>query len=322
MKPRRLFVLRYSSSPYDDGQPFFLTLEEHLPGGTVNEFEADDVYRTFTDLRWKSEHIEFLLHQGKSTLAEARRHAKFMRLLKGVVQRIASIPAGETFCMILSSAVLVLSSGKSKKRHMVRQKRDVFAETASAMEEYLGARERNHAAAVERRRQRLKPCGTAASYVRGCRCEKCRAAINRYSRQRAKARKKGDFRGFVPGEPVREHILKIVEAGGSLSVLSRLVNLTHSYLHGIKTGWRKNIRADQASAILSWPSATVVGEKKIPTKPVRMHVQSLAQEGIPLSQIAETAGIEPAKLEEALGRQFIPTWMSKAILALPAQTAS
>jgi hypothetical protein len=116
--------------------------------------------------------------------------------------------------------------------------------------------------------------------------------------------------------------LKIIEAGGSLNVLSRLINLTHSYLHGIKTGWRKNVRADRASAILSWSSATVVGEKKIPTKPVRMHVQSLAQEGIPLSQIAETAGIELEKLEEVLGRQFIPTWMSKLILALPIRTAS
>jgi hypothetical protein len=127
--------------------------------------------------------------------------------------------------------------------------------------------------------------------------------MTRYSRQRAKARKKGDFRGFVSGEPARDHILKIAEAGGSLHVLSRLVNLTHSYLHGIKTGWRKNVRADRANAIRSWPVATVVGEKKI-------------------SQIAETAGIEPAKLEEALGRQFIPTWMSKLILELPLQTAS
>lgn len=43
MKPRRVFILRYSGSPYDDGQDFFLALEEHLPGGTVNEYESDDV---------------------------------------------------------------------------------------------------------------------------------------------------------------------------------------------------------------------------------------------------------------------------------------
>lgn len=143
-----------------------------------------------------------------------------------------------------------------------------------------------------------------------------------YSRQRAEARKKGDYRGWVPGEAAREHILKLVEAGGSLNVFSRLVNLTHSYLHGIKTGWRRNIRADRASAILSWQIDTVVGEKKIPTKPVRAHVQTLAQQGVPMSRIAETTGIEMEKLEEALGRQFIPTWMSRVILALPAQTAS
>lgn len=323
MKPRRLFILRYSSSPYEDDQEFFLTLEEHLPGGTVVEFEADDVYRTFTDLNWTKEHIEFLLYQRKSTVAETRRHATWVRYLKAVVQRIASIPAGEAFCLILSSAVLVLSSGTSKKRRrLVRQQRDVFAETAAAREQYEAARERNRAAREERRRKRLKPCGTPAAYARGCRCDKCRRAMTRYSRQRSKARKKGDFRGFVPGEPARDHILKIIEAGGSLHVLSRLVNLTHSYLHGIKTGWRRNIRADRANAILLWRIDTVIGEKKIPTKPVREHVQTLAQQGITMSRIAETAGIETEKLEEALGRQFIPTWMSNAILALPAQTAS
>jgi hypothetical protein len=100
MKPRRLFILRYSSSPYDDEQQFFLALEEHLPGGTVVEFEADEVYMTFTDLNWTKEHIESLLYQRKSTVAESRRHATWVRYLKAVVQRIASIPAGEAFCLI------------------------------------------------------------------------------------------------------------------------------------------------------------------------------------------------------------------------------
>lgn len=326
MKPQRLFILRYSPQGSQFWDFYFLTLEEHLPGGTINQFEPDDVYRTFTECHWEREHIEFLLYQVESTVAQTRRRATWMRYLKAVVQRIASIPAEEAFSVILSEHALVLSSSKSKKRRMVRQKRNVFAETAAAREQLYQDVVRRNAESTERRKQlraeRKKPCGTAASYVRGCRCEKCRKAMTDYSRQRAEARKKGDYRGWVPGEAAREHILKLVEAGGSLNVFSRLVNLTHSYLHGIKTGWRRNIRADRASAILSWQIDTVVGEKKIPTKPVRAHVQTLAQQGVPMSRIAETTGIEMEKLEEALGRQFIPTWMSRVILALPAQTAS
>jgi hypothetical protein len=321
-KRRRLFILRYSPYGSEFWDSYFITVEEHLPGGTINQFEPDDVYRTFTELGWKREHIEYMLRQDQSTLAENRRRAKFNHSLMSVVQRMASIPEGEPFHVILNADALVLSSIRSKKRRMVRQKRDVFAETAAAWERFQQDLERRRAEKAERRRQRLKPCGTAAAYVRGCRCEECRAAMAEYSRQRAKARRDGDYRGHIVAETTRDHILKIIEAGGSLNVLSRLVNLTHSYLHGIKTGWRKNIRAYRARAIISWPPEIVAGEKKIPTRPVRAHVEALAQQGITLPRIAETAGIEMEKLEEALGRQFIPTWMSKAILALPTQTAS
>jgi hypothetical protein len=318
---RRLFILRYSVDGSQSWDSYFLILEEHLPGGTINQFEPDDVYRTFTELGWTREHIEYMLRQDQAA-AENRRRAKFNRSLMSVIQRIASIPEEEPFSVILSADALVLSSVRAKKRRMVRQKRDVFAETAAAMERFHQDLERRRAEKAERRRQRLKPCGTPASYVRGCRCEDCRAAMNRYSQEREKARRDGDYRGWIVAEAARDHILKMIEVGGSLNVLSRLVNLTHSYLHGVKTGWRKNIRADRARAIISWPPEIVAGEKKIPTRPVRVHVETLAQQGITLSRVAETTGIEMEKLEAALGRQFIPTWMSKVILALPTQAAS
>ncbi len=95
MKPQRLFILRYSPQASQFWDFYFLTLEEHLPGGTINQFEPDDVYRTFTESHWEREHIEFLLYQGESTVAQTRRRATWMRYLKGVVQRIASIPADE-----------------------------------------------------------------------------------------------------------------------------------------------------------------------------------------------------------------------------------
>jgi hypothetical protein len=38
-KGRRLFLLRYSVSGSEFWDSYFLTLEEHLPGGTINQYE-------------------------------------------------------------------------------------------------------------------------------------------------------------------------------------------------------------------------------------------------------------------------------------------
>ena len=133
-----------------------------------------------------------MLRQDQAAVAENRR-TKFNHSLMSIVQRIASIPGDEPFSIVLSADALVLSSVRSKKRRMVRQEHDVFAETA-AMERFHQDLERRLAEKAERRRQKLRPCGTQASYVRGCRCEDCRAAMNHYSREREKARRDGDYR--------------------------------------------------------------------------------------------------------------------------------
>lgn len=312
---RRTFILRYSGFTYCDEQPpWFLTLEELLPDGSVNEFEADDVYRGFEAVL-ADDCISSLMGHSELTPAEMRNRARCKRRMLDVVRKIASVESDQKFWVISSRDVAALSSGKSKKRRIVRQKRDVFLETAAAMDSYYADRNRK----IEEYRQRIKkPHGTPACYARGCRRAECRAAFSRYSRERMAARKNGDNRGVVSGDAVRAHLARVAEAGGSLNVLSRLTGLTHSYLHGIKTGWRKNIRAHYASAILSWTPETVAAEKRIQAKPARLHVQGLLEHGATLTQIAESGGIEPARLDEVVaGCPYIPTWLAQAILALP-----
>jgi hypothetical protein len=325
MKPIRIFILRCSD--YDQR----ITFEEVLPSGTTNQYEADDVYRSFECV---SADISYLIGRTSTNsrrsvsdlfrddyTGDDRRDtisiAKSRRRVLSVVRQVASIKPDESFSVVIGgNDVTPLSSGRSNKRRMVRQKRDVFAETAAAMAEYYAGREAY-------RKRITKTHGTNASYARGCRCDRCRAASTLYNRRRRKARKKGDFRGYVSGDAAREHLAKIIEAGGSLNVLSRLVNLSHSYLHGVKSGWRTKIRADRASAILSWTPETVAAEKKVQAKPARLHVQSLMDQGATLPQIAQSSGIEAAKLDEVLGGYpYIPTWMARAILSLPPEATS
>jgi hypothetical protein len=86
---------------------------------------------------------------------------------------------------------------------------------------------------------------------------------------RADARTGGDCRGVVPADRARAHLEKIKAAGLSFSLLSRLSKIDSFYFHGIKTGYKKNIRADFESVILAWTPEIIAGEKKVRTASAR-----------------------------------------------------
>jgi hypothetical protein len=167
-----------------------------------------------------------------------------------------------------------------------------------------------------RRIDRLSPHGTPACYARGCRCDGCRTAMTQYQRERAKARKNGDCKGIVPADEVRAHLEKIKAAGASMSLLSRLVKVDSFYLHGVRTGYKKNIRADFAAAILSWTPEIVAGERKVRTTSARLHIEALEQQGLSLAQIALMSKVDESTLAEVKTNQYIETRIERAILAV------
>jgi len=167
-----------------------------------------------------------------------------------------------------------------------------------------------------RRMDRLSPHGTPACYGRGCRCDGCRMAMSQYQRERALARKSGDYRGVVPADEVRAHLEKIKAAGASMSLLSRLVNVDSFYLHGVRTGYKKNIRAHIAAAVLSWQPEIVVGERKVRSRPARLHIVTLRERGLSLEEIARESGVEESKIDEVMTCQYIETRIERAILAI------
>ena len=168
-----------------------------------------------------------------------------------------------------------------------------------------------------RRIERLHPHGTPACYMRGCRCGDCRGAISQYQRERAKARKSPDYKPLVPADRVRAHLEQMKVAGVSMNLLGRLVNIDSFYLHGLRTGYKKRIRADAEAAILSWPPETVAGERKVRTGPAQLHIHSLLQQqSLSLEEIALRSGVERSKIEELMARPFIETRIEHAVLAV------
>jgi len=167
-----------------------------------------------------------------------------------------------------------------------------------------------------RRIDRLHPHGTPACYARGCRCDDCRTAMSKYQRERADARKNGEYKGVVPADRAREHLEKVKAAGSSMSLLSRLVNIDSFYLHSVRVGYKKNIRAHFEAAILSWTPERVAGERKVRAKPTSLHIASLQQQGLSLAEIALRSGVEESKIEEAMTRVYIETRIERAVLNL------
>ncbi len=167
-----------------------------------------------------------------------------------------------------------------------------------------------------RRITRLNTHGTPARYMRGCRCDDCRAAMSGYQRERAEARKEGDYRGVVPADVARAPLEQCKAAGVSMNLLSRLVNVDSFYLHGVRTGNKKNIRADFEAKILSCTPEFAAGERKVRTKPVRLYIEALEQRGFSLPQIAKTSGVDETKLGEIKTHSYIETRIERAVLAV------
>jgi hypothetical protein len=102
----------------------------------------------------------------------------------------------------------------------------------------------------------------------------------------------------------------------SFSLLSRLSGIDSFYFHGIETGYKKNIRADFESVILSWTPELVAEEKKVRTASARRHLQALEERGMSLPEIALITGVEESKLHEIKTGTYIETRIERALLAV------
>lgn len=96
-----------------------------------------------------------------------------------------------------------------------------------------------------------RPHGDRLRYIGGCRCDECRRANTAYETQRAKARKAGDWNGFVPAQPSREHIARLRGFGIGKRQIADAAKITLSTFQKIASGEREHVRGRTERAILA-----------------------------------------------------------------------
>lgn len=157
----------------------------------------------------------------------------------------------------------------------------------------LGARGLKSAAALSEAR----PHGTRLKYVGGCRCTECRAANTQYERDRAKARKEGDWNGIVDATPARLHIEKLAAQNVGRRAIGAATDIGDTILSEIKAGTRRFIRARTARKILAVTVDCRADHALVSAKRLWRCVRDLVDAGYTKAALATELGFKRPALQ-------------------------
>jgi len=135
-----------------------------------------------------------------------------------------------------------------------------------------------------------KPHGNRLRYMAGCRCTECRGANTQYERSRAKARKEGDWNGFVAADNARAHLLELSAAGVGRRTVCDAADVSNSVVHSIILGRKVQIRARTERLILAVTPAAAADHALVPAKPTLMLLRKLAKDGYSKASLASHLG--------------------------------
>lgn len=143
-----------------------------------------------------------------------------------------------------------------------------------------------------RRVAALKPHGTRARYVAGrCRCMLCRAANSRYSVYRDHARRQaGDERQIVSAARARAHIVTLSKKGVGYKTVADVANVAETIVFAIRSGRRKQVRKNTATAILSVTAALIADRALVDAGPTWEIIRGLIEDGYSKTQLAAWLG--------------------------------
>jgi hypothetical protein len=96
----------------------------------------------------------------------------------------------------------------------------------------------------------VNPCGTRASYARGCRCAACSRAAVTYNKTRSRARARGESAWADPADVV-DHIEWLNSRGLGDRSIAALAGLDRSTITRIRDGRTTRLHARTAAAILA-----------------------------------------------------------------------
>ncbi len=99
--------------------------------------------------------------------------------------------------------------------------------------------------------------GTRSRYVKGCRCDACRAANTRYAVVRYRELKLGKAaRGdLVDAHQARRHLIRLSRAGVGRRAVARAAGLAMSVVFEVRSGAKLKIRRGTAEKILKVTTA-------------------------------------------------------------------
>lgn len=135
-----------------------------------------------------------------------------------------------------------------------------------------------------------KPHGSRLRYLAGCRCLPCRASNSTYETKRLRARKHGDWNGFVPASRARTHLMRLSRAGIGRRAVSIACNVGKTTIQEIRQGTKRTIRARTERKILSVTRSAVSGGALISAAKTWMQISRLLSEGFSKAELARRLG--------------------------------
>lgn len=143
----------------------------------------------------------------------------------------------------------------------------------------------------------LKDCGTRSKYSAGCRCQSCRTANTEYEKERARARKAGEWNGLVDADPVRQHLKDLRKKGIGTRTVCDYTGLGRTLIVDVASGKKKRIRRMNAQAILAIDLSCFSGGTLVSAKGVWKDIRWLIDEGFTVPEIAKRLGYKSPTLQ-------------------------
>ncbi len=146
--------------------------------------------------------------------------------------------------------------------------------------------------------------GTRNRYAAGrCRCDACRKANSLYENERQRARKAGDWNGYVPADAARAHLLKLSRQGVGRRAVRAATDLSETVLQRVRTGMATTIRARTERLILAVTKACISDGALVAAGKTQTLIAELLDEGYTKERICAERGV--AKPYIQIGRRRV-----------------
>ena len=162
-----------------------------------------------------------------------------------------------------------------------------------------------------------KAHGHRVRYIAGCRCDQCRAANNSYERERAKARKSGDWNGIVSAEPARQHLLALQQKGVGKRAVASCTDLSVDLIAEIRLGRRPSVRARTERLILAVTTDMASDGARVRAGKTLTLINQLLDEGFTKTALAGRLGYKSPQLQ--VGKKNVTVRLAYRIERLHAQ---